>query len=1073
VIRMKRLSMVVLAGLCLFSSTEVSKAQQYPESAFQEMRWRMIGPTRGGRTRASCGVPSQPNVFYVGAVNGGVWKTDDSGRTWTPIFDEQPTQATGAIAVSLSDPNIVYVSSGEGLARPDLAVGDGIYKSTDAGKTWTHLSGLRDGQGIPALAIDPHDPNRVFAAVLGHPYGPNAERGIFLSTDGGQNWQRVLSKNENVGGSDVEIDPSNPNVVYAALWELRLGPWEDANQYSGSEGGLFKSTDGGKTWHPLTNGLPKTVVQVNLTIAPSQPSRLYASVAGARGETGMGSEVGIYRSDDGGENWQRITADPRPAGRIGGGDLPMPRVDPKNPDIVYSTSTVTMKSTDGGKTWMSFRGAPGGDDYQNIWINPNDPNIILLVGDQGALVTVNGGKTWSTWYNQPTAQLYHAITSNTFPYLVCGGQQESGSVCVSSRGNDGEITFRDWHPVGVIEYGYAAPDPLNPDIIYGAGRREVSRYSLKTGQVQNVSPVPVGNAKFRADRTQPIMFSPVDPHVLFTTMNFLFKTTDSGHTWQTISPDLGREHNAVPASLGTMASKDPNAEKQRGVIYSLAPSFKSLNTIWAGTDDGLIWTTRDGGANWKNITPPELTPWSKVTQIAASHFDDLTAYASVSRFRIDDQRPYIYRTHDGGKTWRLITAGLPENSAVNTVREDPLRKGLLFAGTETSVWVSFDDGDHWQSLELNLPHSSMRDLWIHDDDLIVATHGRSFWVLDDITPLRQITEPLLKREALLFKPSAAYRVMRDTNTDTPIPPDEPTAKNPPDGAIVDYFLAQAAEGPVTLEILDSQSKVVRRYASTDKPDLTEEDLARQLIPPYWVRMPKVLSTTSGMHRWVWDLHYATPLSTRYDYPIAAVPEDTPRLPQGPSALPGQYTVRLTVNGHAVSEPLTVKMDPRVKTPREGLVQMFQLQERLASVITQSSKDVLQARAAHEQLQKLTPQASGSLAEAISSLDKKVAELLGGGGGFFAPPSPKPTLGRANGEAATIYAEVGRADATPTAAQLSAAADTEKAFAAISSQWKKLMSADLPALNKQLHGANLPEVRLESKSSEEDDSADIE
>jgi photosystem II stability/assembly factor-like uncharacterized protein len=1070
---MKRLSMVVLAGLCLFSSAEVSKAQQYPESSFQEMRWRMIGPTRGGRTRASCGVPSQPNVFYVGAVNGGVWKTDDSGRTWTPIFDEQPTQATGAIAVALSDPNIIYVSSGEGLARPDLAVGDGIYKSTDAGKTWTHLSGLRDGQGIPALAVDPHDPNRVFAAVLGHPYGPNPERGIFLSTDGGQNWQRVFAKNENVGGSDVEIDPSNPNVVYAALWELRLGPWEDANQYSGSDGGLFKSSDGGKTWHPLTNGLPKTVVQVNLTIAPSQPSRLYASVAGARGETGMGSEVGIYRSDDGGENWQRITADPRPAGRIGGGDLPMPRVDPKNPDIVYSTSTVTMKSTDGGKTWMSFRGAPGGDDYQNIWINPNDPNIILLVGDQGALVTVNGGKSWSTWYNQPTAQLYHAITNNTFPYLVCGGQQESGSVCVSSRGNDGEITFRDWHPVGVIEYGYAAPDPLNPDIIFGAGRREVSRYSLKTGQVQNVSPVPVGNAKFRADRTQPIMFSPVDPHVLYTTMNFLFKTTDSGHTWQTISPDLGREHNAVPASLGTMASKDPNAEKQRGVIYSLAPSFKSLNTIWAGTDDGLIWTTRDGGANWKNITPPELTPWSKVTQIAASHFDDLTAYVSVNRFRIDDQRPYIYRTHDGGKTWRLITAGLPENSAVNTVREDPVRKGLLFAGTETSVWVSFDDGDHWQSLELNLPHSSMRDLWIHDDDLIVATHGRSFWVLDDITPLRQIAEPLLKREALLFKPSAAYRVMRDTNTDTPIPPDEPTAKNPPDGAIVDYFLAQAAEGPVTLEILDSQSKVVRRYASTDKSDLTEEDLARQLIPPYWVRMPKLLSTTPGMHRWVWDLHYTTPLSTRYDYPIAAVPEDTPRLPQGPSALPGQYTVRLTVNGHAVSEPLTVKMDPRVKTSREGLVQMFQLQERLASVITQSSKDVLQARVAHEQLQKLTPQASGSLAEAISSLDKKVADLLGGGGGFFAPPSPKPTLGRANGEAATIYAEVGRADATPTAAQLSAAVDTEKIFVAVSSQWKKLMSVDLPALNKQLHGANLPEVRLESKSSEDDESGDIE
>ncbi|MGB8476832.1 MAG: hypothetical protein WCE61_22355 [Candidatus Acidiferrum sp.] len=1070
---MKRLSMFALAAATILPGATATKAQQYPESTYQEMRWRMIGPLRGGRTRAACGVPSEPNVFYVGAVNGGVWKTDDYARTWKPIFDAEPTQSIGAIAVALSDPNVIYVSSGEGLARPDLAVGDGIYKSTDAGKTWTHLAGLRDSQGIPALAVDPHDANRVFAAVLGHPYGPNAERGIYLSTDGGENWEKVLAKGENIGGSDVEIDPANPEIVYAAMWELRLGPWEDANEYQGTGGGIFKSTDGGKTWKALTNGLPKGVIQANLTIAPSQTSRLFASVASARGETGMGSVVGIYRSDDGGENWEHITTDPRPSGRIGGGDLPMPKVDPKNPDILYSTSTVTMKSTDGGKTWMSFRGAPGGDDYQNMWINPNDPNTILLVGDQGALVTVNGGKTWSTWYNQPTAQMYHVATSNSFPYLVCGGQQESGSACVSSRGNDGAITFRDWHPVGIIEYGYAAPDPLNPDIVYGAGRREVSKFWIKTGQVQDVTPAPAGGAKYRADRTQPILFSPIDPHVLYTTMNYLFKTTDGGHTWQTISPDLGREHNAVPASLGTTAAKDPNAEKERGVIYSLAPSFKSLNTIWAGTDDGLIWTTRDGGAHWKNISPPELTPWSKVTQIAASHFDDETAYASVNRSRIDDQRPYIYRTHDGGKSWKLITNGLPDDSAVDTVREDSVRKGLLFAGTETSVWVTFDDGDHWQSLELNLPHSSMRDLWIHDNDLIVATHGRSFWVLDDITPLRQISETMEKAGAFLFKPGAAYRVMRDTYTDTPLPPDEPTAKNPPDGAIVDYFLGQAAEGPVTLEILDAQSKVVRRYASTDKPDLTEKELESQLIPPYWVRMPKILSTAAGMHRWVWDLHYTTPLSTRFGYPISAVPGDTPRVPQGPVALPGQYTVRLTVNGHTYNEPLVVKMDPRVKTPRAGLVEMFQLEKRMASIMTESTEDVTQARSAHEQLQKLLPQASGSLAEAISALDKKVSELLGGGGGFFAPPSPKPTLSRANGEASSLYGEVGRADATPTAAQMSAGAEAEKVFAVGSKEWKALKATELQALNRQLHEANLPEIHLQSKAAAQDDSSDVE
>ena len=1071
--RVRRLAMIALGSVCVFGDAGAIWAQQYPESTYQELRWRMIGPTRGGRTRACAGVPAQPNVFYMAQVNGGVWKTDDYGRTWTPIFDDQPTQAVGSIAVAPSNPNVIYVGSGEGLARPDLGVGNGVYKSTDAGKTWTHLAGLRDGQGIPAMAVDPRDENRVFAAVLGHPYGANEERGIYLSTDGGQSWQKVLSRGESVGGSEVVIDASNPDVVYAGLWELRLGPWEDGNQYQGTNGGLFKSTDGGKNWKQLTNGLPKGVIQVNLGIAASQPSRLYLAAASARGETGQGSEVGIYRSDDGGENWERITSDPRPAGRIGGGDLSMPRVNPKNPDMVYVTSTVTMKSVDGGKTWASFHGAPGGDDYQNMWINPNNPETILLVSDQGAQVTVNGGRTWSSWYNQPTAQLYHAIASNGFPYLVCGGQQESGSVCVSSRGNDGEITFRDWHPVGVIEYGYAAPDPLNADIIYGAGRREVSKYSLKTGQLQNVSPVPAADPKYRADRTQPILFSPVDPHVLFTTMNFVFKTTDGGHTWQTISPDLAREKNAVPASLGTMAGRDQNAEKIRGVVYSLAPSFKNVATLWAGTDDGYIWVTRDGGTNWKNITPPELTPWSKVTQISASHFDEMTAYASVSRFRIDDLKPYIYRTHDGGKSWKLITSGLPD-SPVDTVREDPVRKGLLFAGTETSVWVSFDDGDHWQSLQLNLPHTSMRDLWIHDDDLIVATHGRSFWVLDDIAPLRQITDAMQKADVFLYKPALAYRVQRDTNTDTPIPPDEPTAENPPNGAIVDYFLAFASS-EVKLEILDAQGKVVRRYSSRDKLEPTDEEIAKQLIPPYWTRMPEIFATSSGMHRFVWDLHYTTPLSTRYDYPIAAIPHDTPRAPQGPSALPGRYTVRLTVNGKSYSEPLTVKMDPRVKTLPEGLAQMFQAQSKLATMMTASTEAVLEARSVHEQLQKLAEQAGG-LKDAVADLDKKASALLGGGGGFGfgAAAGGKPTLSRVNGEIGTLYGEVGRGDATPTAAQATAVTEVEKEFSAVTSQWKQIKTADVAALNEKLRGAGLAEIKLESKSAEQDDdSNDIE
>lgn len=1056
-------------------------AQQFPESTYQEMRWRMIGPTRGGRTRAACGVASQPSVFYMGAVNGGVWKTDDFGRTWNPIFDGQPTQSIGAIAVAPSDPNIIYVGSGEGLARPDLSVGDGVYKSTDAGKTWTHV-GLRNSQGIPALAVDPRNPNRVFAAALGHPYGANEERGIYLSTDGGQNWQKVLSKDANVGGSDVEIDPSNPEIVYASLWEVRLGPWEDGNQYSGTGGGLFKSTDGGKTWHALSNGLPKGIIQVDVTIAASQPSRLYASVATNE------PSVGIYRSDDAGESWTRITTDPRPALRIGGGDLPVPRVDPKNPDIVYSASIVTMRSADGGKTWTSLRGAPGGDDYQNLWINPNFPNIILLVSDQGALVSVNSGETWSSWYNQPTGQLYHAATTSSFPYLVCSGQQDSGSVCVSSRGQDGEITFRDWHPVGIIEYGYAAPDPLNPDIVYGEGRREVSKFSISTGEFQNVTPVPAADPKVRADRTQPILFSPVDPHVLYATTNFLYKTNDGGQTWQTISPDLAREHNTVPASLGDKTAKDANAEKIRGVIYALAPSFKNVNTIWAGTDDGFLWVTRDGGGNWKNITPSEITPWSKVTQLAASHFDDDTVYASVSRFRIDDLRPYIYRTHDGGKTWRMITNGLPDNAPVNAVREDPVRKGLLFAGTETSVWVSFDDGDHWQALQLNLPHTSMRDLWIHDDDLIVATHGRSFWVLDDISPLRQITESVAKSQEHLFKPAVAYRVRRDTNTDTPIPPDEPTAQNPPDGAIIDYFLAVPTTAPVTLEILDAQGKLVRKFSDADKPEPSAEEIAKELIPKYWIRTPKILSSSAGMHRWVWDLHYPAPRATRSDYPISAVPGDTPRSPQGPMALPGQYTVRLTVRGLMFTEPLMVKMDPRVKTSLDGLALEFQKQQVLVSMMTQNTEALTQARALREQVQKLSGKApgasvlngagssaeklSGPLTDTVSAFDKKLASILGGGGGpggFGATASASATLARSAGAIAALYGELDRADAAPTAAQLAAIDATEKDFSAVLKLWQEFQATDVPALNRQLKSAGLTELHLEaaaSSSSEE-------
>ena len=1058
--------LAMLACVCGVALPHVARAQEISPSAYQDMRWRLIGPFRGGRTRAATGVPSQPNVFYIGQVNGGVWKSDDYGRTWTPIFDSQSTQSIGAIAVAPADPNIIYVASGEGLQRPDLSVGDGIYKSTDAGKTWMHL-GLRDGEQIPALAIDPRDPNRVFAAVLGHPYGPNEERGIFRTTDGGVTWEKILYRNENTGGSDIEMDPKNPDVLYAALWEARQGPWEYGNGYSGTDGGLFKSTDGGATWRQLTNGLPKDLVQIYVAIAPSEPNRLYATVGTTNlGAYESGAGLGVYRSDDAGEHWTQITTDPRPAMRIGGGDLPIPRVDPKNADVVYSASIVTHRSTDGGKTWTPLRGAPGGDDYQNLWINPENPDVILLVSDQGAIVSVNRGQTWSSWYNQPTAQIYHVSVTNEFPCRVCGGQQESGSVCIASRGNDGEITFRDWHPVGAIEYGYVAPDPLDPGIIFGAGTDEVSKYYVSTGQVQNVTPIPI-RGQFRVDRTQPLMFSPVDPHILYYTANFVFKTTDAGENWQIISPDLARPHPGIPASLGNMAAKDPKADTQRGVVYALAPSFKNADTLWAGTDDGMIWLTRDAGKNWKDITPPELAAWSKVTQLAASRFDEETAYASVSRFRIDDLHPFIYRTHDAGKTWKLIVAGLPDNSPVDTIREDPLRKGLLFAGTETSVWISFDDGDHWQSLQLNLPHTSMRDLLIHDNDLIVATHGRSFWILDDISPLRQIDAAVLKADAHLFNPALAYRVRRDTNTDTPLPPDEPAGQNPPDKVVLDYYFATPARGEVAVEILDSKNLIVRRFSTTDKPEVTEEDLEKQLIPLYWLGPERKLQTGAGMHRWLWDLRYPPPDSAHHGYPIAAVPGDTPRVPLGPSVLPGDYTVRLSANGATYTAPLTVKMDPRVKATMIDLAQQLQTQSELADLLSRSSAALLQARSLSKELDDRSERAAGALKNAIADLQKKLIAAIGDPAAQSANGMKNPTLTSVNGQVGTLYDQLDRADAAPTPAQSKATANLSAAFGSAIGGWDDIVESDLPALNKELLGANLQQIRIEAHPQREE------
>lgn len=691
----------------LFLCFAVTAAAQFPTELYKDMRWRSIGPFRGGRTVAAAGIPEQPNVFYVGASNGGVWKTTDYGRVWKPIFDEEDTNSIGSLAIAPSNPNVIYVGSGEGLQRPDLSVGDGIYRSADGGKTWLHL-GLRDGWQIPAILVDPRDENRLFVAVLGHPYGPNPERGIFRSTDGGRHFERVLFRDENTGGVDLAFDPNDARTVYAVLWAARQAPWEIGSSFNGPGSGLFKSTDGGSTWKPLGTGLPGAsdgLGRIGIGIALSDGHRIYALVDSAR-------KGGLYRSDDAGETWTVVDREERIVGR--GSDFACVRVDPRNPDRIYVANTSTYRSDNAGKSFVAIKGAPGGDDYHTVWINPLHPEIILLAVDQGATLTVNGGETWTSWYNQPTAQFYHVITDNRFPYWVYGGQQESGSAGVASRSDYGSISFRDWHPIGVEEYGYVAPDPLHPNLIYGG---KVTRFDQTTGDVQNVGPVPVRSDRFRFVRTMPLLFSPVDPHILYLGSNVLFKTNNGGDSWETISPDLTRESYQTPAVLGIFTPLDPEKGKHRGVIYSVAPSPKDLNLIWCGTDDGLIHLTRDGGKKWTDVTPLELTPWSKVSLLEASHFDPATAFAAINRFRLDDLRPHIYRTQDFGKTWTEITTGLPDDAPINVVREDPVHPGLLYAGSEHAVWVSFNNGNDWQSLRLNMPATSIRDLVVHGDDL--------------------------------------------------------------------------------------------------------------------------------------------------------------------------------------------------------------------------------------------------------------------------------------------------------------------------------------------------------------------
>ena len=1047
------------------------------------MRWRQIGPVRAGRARAAAGVPSQPNVFYIGFDNGGVWRSTDYGSTWLPLFDDQPTGSIGAIAVAPSDPNVIYVGSGAGIIRPDLAVGDGMYKSTDAGKTWTHL-GLRESQMIAYIDVDPKDPDRLFVAVLGHPYGPNAERGIFRSTDGGRTFEKVLFKDDYTSGNDVRIDPSNPNVVYAALWQQQQS-FIEGQGFGGGGNGIFKSVDGGTTWRQLTDGLP-SVIQANIVIAPSNPKVLYASVAGTTPQNSVTGTVNLYKTTDGGEHWFLALNDPaspvaqprvvdnRPLGRIGGGDLPTITVDPKNEKVVYSASTVMWRTEDGGVTWTAVRGAPGGDDYQRVWVNPNDTNILLVVADQGGVVSGNRGVSWSNWYTQPTAAMYHVSTDMAFPYRVCGGQQDSGSACVDSRSMDGRITFHDWHPVNIQEYGIAAPDPKNPDMVFGSARNFVSLYDRHTGQTTNVGPDmsakgPNGERFNRNVRTMPINWSPLDPNTMYYVSNAVWKTTDRAHSWTRISPDLARQTWAVPLNAGKYSSTVTGAPL--GTITAFSPSPKNMQVLWAGTDDGNIQTTSDGGAKWTNVTPAQIKPWTRIFNIEAGHFDASTAYAAANTMRVDDQNPHLWRTHDGGRTWVEINTGIALGATTNTIREDPRVSGLLYAGTDTQVWVSYDDGDHWQSLRLNMPAISVRDLELKDDasclcsDLIAGTHGRGFWILDDVTPLREsnaLRAAASSRSSHLVTPATAVRIRFATNEPTPWPPELPAGENPPPGGIIDYYLGATASH-VTLDVRDKAGKIVRSYSSNDKapsPDAGLDPVAYNTVcqqtpsaphcafPLYWAAPTMTLSTQAGMHRFSWDLHY-DPVVVDGVSPgepeTGAVPHRTYPSINAPWAPPGMYSVHLTVDGNSDVKPLTLRLDPRVKTPVAALAQVATLSQEMYDGAVAAHAAQVQARALSDRLI-----GNAALKAQIDSLAPAAArggrgDRVGGGGGFGAGAAAAgpPTLESASSAMLAAAMPMQEADVAPTARQIDAVAKARAQYKAVMARWR-ILSAKGPA-----------------------------
>ena len=869
---------------------------------FAALRWRSIGPYRGGRALAVAGVPGNASTFYFGAVAGGVWKSTDGGGTWKPLTDDTPVSSVGAIAVAPSNHDIIYVGTGEAAPRGDITYGDGVYRSTDGGKTWNHV-GLEDTRQIGALIVDPENPDIVLVAALGHAFGPNAERGLFRTTDGGKSWTKVLYRDQQTGAIDVSFDPHDSKIVYAALWQARRQPWNFSSGGSGS--GLYRSADGGLTWKQLSgNGLPAGILgRIHVSVSGADSKRIYAMIEAAEG--------GLFRSDDGGVHWQRINNDGRLSQRAWYFSTIL--ADPKDADTVYAENTGLLRSTDGGKSFELLPARHG--DHHGIWIDPTNTDRIIEASDGGASVSFDRGKSWSTVYNQPTAQFYHVSVDNRFPYYVYGAQQDNSSVAIASMDDEGAILARDWYDVGGGEAGFVLADPRSADIVYGTNENYISRFNKQAMQWQVISAWPVdvsghaaGELEHRFNWTSPLALSPFDPDTLYYGMERLYKTTDDGMSWNAISPDLTRNDKSKQGPSGGPITKDITSVEYYDTIFAIAESSQAKGMIWVGTDDGQIQLTHDGGGSWVNVTPREMPAWSTISMIEPSRYDANTAYVAVDRHKLDDIMPCIFTTTDGGKTWRRMDTGLPAGAFVHAVREDPVMRGLLYAATETGVFVSFDTGAHWQSLQLNLPRSPVHDLVVRNDDLVIATHGRSFWILDDVTPLRQVQAAAAAPDVYLYKPEVGYRLYYPDQVDAR----PPAGQNPPPGVLIDYYLGAMPSGPLTLDIVDSSGTTVRHLTSVE-PQQAEQ-------PPEWpdeVHPATTLPMTPGMNRFVWNLRYDDPAQIPGAFYAGLAP-------RGPLVLPGDYTLELKYNGKTHTAPLTIHADPRVKQSPEGLEKKFAL-----------------------------------------------------------------------------------------------------------------------------------------------------